>query len=210
MFSRHRLFLDSIGAFLAGQAALRIVLSSSEIERLPKDLVRTSAEALLYDCGNTSDMREASALVEACADVPLVALGIAETPENVIACADAGIAGYLAMHAPISELEPAVRRAVNGECACNPRVTALLFRELRRRRTPEGAGERAERLTPREADVLALLARGLSNKQIASELSLSVATIKNHLHHVFSKLDVDGRATALVRVRNEPWLVRSG
>jgi len=64
-------------------------------------------------------------------------------------------------------------------------------------------------LTRRESEVLELLGRGFSNKEIANELCLSVATVKHHVHHVLEKLQLQRRAQAMRRVRDAPWLGRT-
>ena len=64
-------------------------------------------------------------------------------------------------------------------------------------------------LTRRESEVLELLGRGFSNKEIANELCLSVATVKHHVHHVLEKMQLERRAQAMRRVRDAPWLGRA-
>ena len=66
-----------------------------------------------------------------------------------------------------------------------------------------------EALTRREEEVLRLIGGGLSNKEIARELNLSVATVKHHVHHILRKLRLSGRAQAMRRVRDEPWMASS-
>jgi len=73
--------------------------------------------------------------------------------------------------------------------------------------TPEPDGRGVDHgLTRRESEVLQLLGRGLSNKEIGNELSLSVATVKHHVHHILEKLELPRRAQAMRRVRDAPWI----
>lgn len=93
---------------------------------------------------------------------------------------------------------------------CDPKVSGALLRELRsrRRKTTEEQGN--DPLTRRECDVLRLLGRGASNKEIARQLGVSDATIKNHVHEVLAKLRVHRRAQAAARLREQPWIATVG
>ncbi len=101
-----------------------------------------------------------------------------------------------------------MKMALNGECVCHPKIAGSLLREVRRRCEPDSKPTLTEALTNRECEILNLVARGLSNKQIANTLVISVATVKNHLHTIFAKLQVTSRAQAISLLRNEPWVVQ--
>jgi DNA-binding NarL/FixJ family response regulator len=88
-------------------------------------------------------------------------------------------------------------------------VTRSLVDELRRRRESCEIVAAAELLTRREAETVRLLERGYTNKEIAAELHLSVATVKNHVHAVLSKLELTRRAQVGELLREKPWLLRS-
>ena len=98
-----------------------------------------------------------------------------------------------------------------GRLACPPEISGGLLRALFRRE-PHTAEEPTlnSALTRRECEVLELLGRGLSNKEIGCELYLSVPTVKHHVHHVLEKLHVSRRAEAMRQVRDAPWLARIG
>lgn len=109
---------------------------------------------------------------------------------DVVAAVDAGAVGYLLKSADPQELVEAVVRVAAGETVWSPDVASRL---VRRALNPTVS------LTAREYDVLALVAAGRSNAQIAADLFLSRATVKTHLVHVFAKLDVDSRTAAVAR-----------
>jgi DNA-binding NarL/FixJ family response regulator len=150
------------------------------------------------------------ALAAARPDIPIIALAAGDAASDVIACADAGFASYVLRDAPISRLREIIDMAIRGEVVCSPKISGGLLRELRLRRTQSQETEANDPLTRRECDVLRLLARGLSNKEIARHLTLSEATIKNHVHEVLGKLHVRRRAEAMVRVRDRPWIANIG
>ncbi|MCX5375029.1 response regulator transcription factor [Streptomyces sp. NBC_00091] len=111
-----------------------------------------------------------------------------DTDADILAAVEAGASGYLLKDAPPEELAAAVRTAAAGQSALAP---AVALRLMDRMRTP------AEALTKRELEVLQLVADGLSNQQISKRLFLSQATVKSHLVHVYAKLGVDSRTSAV-------------
>jgi DNA-binding NarL/FixJ family response regulator len=111
----------------------------------------------------------------------------------------AGAAGYLLKNVAPAELARAVRAAHAGEALLDPSVAARLVEAVA---TPPPV-PRGDELTPRETEILALIARGFSNKRIAFELGVSEKTVKNHVSHVLAKLGVADRTAAAVHaVRN--------
>lgn len=128
----------------------------------------------------------------------VIVLTTYDTEADIIAAVEAGASGYLLKDAPADDLVAAVRAAAAGQSALAPAVTDRL---IERMRTP------ATSLSVREAEVLALVADGLSNQQIAQRLFLSQATVKSHLVHIFAKLDADSR-TAAVAVAVQRGLIR--
>ena len=114
-----------------------------------------------------------------------------------------GAAGYLLKNVAPAELARAVRAAHAGEALLDPSVAARLV-EAVAEPARAGAQSREDDLTPRERDVLGLIARGLSNKRIAFELGVSEKTVKNHVSHVLAKLGVPDRTSAALHA------VRSG
>ncbi len=123
-----------------------------------------------------------------------------ETDADILRAVEAGATGYLLKDTPRDELAAAVRSAACGETVLAPRVAAKLVSQLR---TPQ-----AERLTPRELEVLGAVAQGLTNAEIGHRLFIGEATVKTHLLRVFTKLDVDDR-TAAVTVAMRRGLLRS-
>jgi len=209
VFSAVRLFGDALAACLVTQEGVSEVTCCHFANRLVESVVSFQPDAILFDISGESAMKEAYALSSAVPEIPRLAIAIPETPEQVIACADAGFLGYVPRHASVAELCAIVEMAIKGECACHPRIAGSLLRELARRRKERSEPTLNEPLTRRECEVLRLLSRGQSNKEIARELCLSVATVKNHVHSVLVKLHASCRTEAVSRLRDEPWLAQS-
>ncbi len=110
----------------------------------------------------------------------------------------AGACGYLLKEAPINQIVDGVRAAARGESMISPRVAGHLIRRVREPASME-PDLTASELTPREHEVLELLARGLDNNEIARTLYLSQHTVKNHVSSILVKLQVENRIQAAVR-----------
>jgi DNA-binding NarL/FixJ family response regulator len=113
-----------------------------------------------------------------------------ESDDSILTAIEAGASGYLLKAAPQDEILAGLRAVARGEVALAPRIAALLVQRVK---TPVPA------LSPRETQVLKLVAEGQSNPTIASTLFLSEATVKTHLLHVFEKLGVSDRTRAVTR-----------
>jgi DNA-binding NarL/FixJ family response regulator len=113
-----------------------------------------------------------------------------ESDDSILTAIEAGASGYLLKAAPQEEILAGVRSVARGEVALAPSIAALLVQRLK---TP------ATTLSPRETEVLKLVAAGQSNPTIATTLFLSEATVKTHLLHIFEKLGVSDRTRAVTK-----------
>jgi DNA-binding NarL/FixJ family response regulator len=157
------------------------------------------------------DLYEVHALALQHRDLVLVALGLAEQRDDVIRCGRAGFTGYVPRSATSLELYEALLTIGSGRLTCSAEISCSLMRALFCAESHVDARGDSRHpddpaLTQRESEVLQMIGQGLSNKEIARELSISVATVKHHVHHVLEKLDLPCRARAMRRVRDAPWL----
>jgi len=119
--------------------------------------------------------------------------------EYVYAALRAGASGFLLKDAPPEQLIAAVHTLAGGDALIAPAITKRLIEQFARAAPPSAASTAAlEELTPRELEVLVLIARGRSNREIATELVLSEATVKTHVKRVLAKLAVRDRVHAVV------------
>jgi DNA-binding NarL/FixJ family response regulator len=109
----------------------------------------------------------------------------------------AGAAGYILKDTPREEVIQAVRGTVAGKSFVDPDVAGKLLGHVANRQT-QPASQLTDQLTEREVDVLRLLARGLTNADIATKLYLSEGTVRNHVSAIYTKLDVDDRTQAAI------------
>ena len=117
-----------------------------------------------------------------------------DTDADILGAIEAGAVGYLLKDAPPHELLSAVRSTAEGDSALSPIVADRLMTRVRTPRTS---------LTPRELEVLQLVAAGASNRQIGQDLMLSEATVKSHLVHIYDKLGVRSRTSAVAAAREQ-------
>jgi DNA-binding CsgD family transcriptional regulator len=119
-----------------------------------------------------------------------------------VACAEAGVVGYVGAEGSLDDVTAAIEGAARGEPRCTPQVVAALLRRvaaLAGEVRPTRVGLPA--LTGREHQVVALIEAGLSNKEIARRLHVEVATVKNHVHNILKKLQARSRVEIVARVR---------
>ncbi|AWB85254.1 response regulator [Mycetocola zhujimingii] len=115
-----------------------------------------------------------------------------ESDDHILGAIEAGASGYLLKAAPEGEIIAGVRSVVGGQTVLAPAIAAKLVDRMR-----QGAAPAGPRLSPRELEVLRLVAAGHSNPSIAKQLFISEATVKTHLIHVFEKLGVSDRTRAV-------------
>lgn len=125
----------------------------------------------------------------------------------ILGLLEAGAAGYLLKNVSGQELVQAIRAVYAGESVLHPAVTARLLAMAAHSKAGRGGiAERGAALTEREMGVLRLAAKGHSNKEIARELSLSLATVKAHLVSIFNKIGVGSRTEAVLEALRRGWV----
>jgi DNA-binding NarL/FixJ family response regulator len=175
--------------------------------------VPSTAEALPAIEGSTPDMaliatdaEDGPALVRSIAtrrpETRVVVIGIADDDPDVMSFAEAGVAGYVTDDASTDELVELVRGVARGEAPCPPRIAATLLQHVAAI-AQDRRQSKTSPLTMRELEIARLIERGLSNKQIAHDLSIEVATVKNHVHNILEKLQVARRGQAAAAIRRE-------
>ncbi|MFD3545543.1 response regulator [Streptomyces sp. NPDC058655] len=187
----HPVVRAGLRAVLDTEADFAVVAEAATAERAVELAAATAVDVVLMDLRFGTGMHgsEATARITARPDAPRVlVLTTYDTDGDILAAVEAGASGYLLKDAPPEELAAAVRTAAAGQSALAPAVALRLMDRLR---TP------AEALTKRELEVLQLVADGLSNQQVSKRLFLSQATVKSHLVHIYAKLGVDSRTSAV-------------
>jgi DNA-binding NarL/FixJ family response regulator len=138
-----------------------------------------------------------------CLRCQVLVLTAHEEEQTIIQLLQAGAVGYLPKTIGLDELLEAIRTAARGESVLPPTVAAVVVRHLAKQEPPE---EPAHPLTDRELEVLRCAAQGLTNYDIAQQLTVSVRTVEAHLTHVYNKLGVSSRTEAVVHAMRQGWI----
>jgi two-component system nitrate/nitrite response regulator NarL len=195
-----RAFRESLAAQVASSGKVRVVGTSAPGGRLVQKVSELGADVVLLDMGIVDALGTLRTLVEALSQTKIVAVALAR--EDVIPCAEAGAAGFALAEAPVEEILAATEGAVRGELFCSPQIAAALLGRVAALASAQRA-QGASPLTVRELEIIELLDGGLSNKEIASRLSIEVPTVKNHVHNILEKLDVRSRTDAVAEARRQ-------
>jgi DNA-binding NarL/FixJ family response regulator len=134
---------------------------------------------------------------EAQPETEIVVLTTHADEDSILDALRAGARGYLTKDAGIAEISRAVHAAAHHHALLDPQVQARLIEAAGATRRPAPPPTLPDELTPREGEVLSLIARGLSNAEIAATLVVSEATVKTHVNHVFAKIGARDRAQAV-------------
>jgi two-component system nitrate/nitrite response regulator NarL len=196
-----RIYREGLADILSREHRVSVVATGEDVEDGLAKIAALRPDVALLDL----DVPEICAVVEAARaaapEVKVVALGMLEEDDSVIACVEAGVAGYVPRDGSVDDLLRCVESAARGEMALSPSVAARLAQRvvalsgaLRLERDPPA-------LTSRETEIVELIDEGMTNKQIAQRLCIELPTVKNHVHHILGKLEVSRRGEAAATLR---------
>lgn len=202
----HRVVRAGLTAILNESGRVEVVAEAADggaaLELLRDQDRRESLDVVLMDLQMAPGLDGVSAIRamrEAGVDLPVLVLTTYETDADIVAAMSAGAQGYLLKDATDAELIGAVERVAQGRRALSPQVADRLVDRL---------SDPLPQLSPRELEILEALAKGKTNREIAQEAFVSEATVKTHLVHIYTKLGVDSRTSA-VAIALEKRLIRS-
>jgi two-component system, NarL family, nitrate/nitrite response regulator NarL len=197
-----RLYRDGVAEVLGQRPEVRVVAVYADAEEAMAHLSSVDPDVVLVDGTAPDSLATIQAIVRAAPEARTVTIALPENEETVLAHAEAGASGYVGRESSVEELVTVLSSAVRGEMLCSPRIAGSLVRRVAVLASERGRSSATARLTRREREIVRLIDAGLSNKQIAVQLSIELATVKNHVHHILEKLDVGRRAEAAAVVRN--------
>jgi len=200
-----RLYREGLAGELRSRPGIEVVGLAGDVDSALASVRASHPDVVLLDVRTPQAYDLVRAVREERRATEVVAFAVEESEQDIAVCAEAGVTAFVTYDVTVDGLASAITAAVSGELACSPRTAALLFRRLatlsnveRRLRSEHSA---LSTLTMRERDIALLLAAGRSNKEIARELVIEVATVKNHVHNILAKLQVTTRAEAAARLR---------
>jgi DNA-binding NarL/FixJ family response regulator len=196
----HPVVRSGIVGMLAGEPDLQVVGEAPDGEAAVAQARELAPDVVLMDLrmpGLDGVGATAAVLRQSAGRTRVVVLTTYDTDADILRAVEAGATGYLLKDTPRDQLVAGVRAAARGETVLAPTVATRLVTSVRT------AGERP---TAREAEVLALVARGLSNAAIGRQLYIAEATVKTHLLRAFVKRGVADRTAAVTVARERGWL----
>jgi two-component system nitrate/nitrite response regulator NarL len=203
ILSTIRLLREGLVRALSRHSSIEVIGASDAA--VLNEIVETRPDVLLLDISNAATLEWSTSLFRAMPDVKIVALGVAEVEQVVLACARAGVSGFVYAQGSVNDVVAAVHSAVRGELVCSPQTAGMLLNRISSLASTSNTAS-DDALTPREREVMNFVNEGLSNKQIASLLGIGNATVKNHVHSILGKLGVSRRGEAAARLRHHrPW-----
>jgi DNA-binding NarL/FixJ family response regulator len=199
------LFRGAIAALLAGQPDMEVVgeaenglVGVEQARALRPDLV-----ILDVDMPVMNGVEAVRLIREQVMDVKVIMLTVSDSDDHVLDALRDGAHGYLLKDLRPEQLYDMIRSVMRNETPISPAVAGRLLREIREsgpQRVTSPSAQDTRTVTPRELEILRLVAEGLSNKEIARKLVITEGTVKNHIHNALEKLHMDNRIQAAAYV----------
>lgn len=170
-----------------------VVGEAADVREAVEVITRTTPDVVLLDVHLPGG--DATAVLEACLPVVpqtrFLALSVSDAPEDVVATVRGGARGYVTKAISGPDLREAVQRIADGDAVFSPRLAGFVLDAFSG--APAERDDELDRLTPRELEVMRLIARGYTYKEVASELVLSIKTVETHVSAVLRKLQLSDR-----------------
>jgi DNA-binding NarL/FixJ family response regulator len=188
----HQLFLSGVRAELG--ELVDVVGAASEVDPAVELIRERTPDVVLVDVHmpNGGGERVIREVLRTNADIRFLALSVSDAPEDVIAVIRAGARGYVTKTIAPDELVDAIHRVGEGDAVFSPRLAGFVL-DAFGGAPPPAADPELEQLTPREREVLRLIARGYAYKEVARDLEISVKTVETHVSSVLRKLQLSSR-----------------
>jgi two-component system nitrate/nitrite response regulator NarL len=203
-----RLYRDGLAQMIARAEFVEVVGTAATAREGLEAVAAISPSVVLVNVAMRDGIPFARAIRTSDPAVKVVALAVPDDEQDVIAWAEAGAAGFVTAEQSLSDLVAAVEGAARGEVSCPPWLAGVLLRRVNALAQRAPREDRASTLTSREFEIAGLIERGLSNREIASELFIEVTTVKNHVHKILEKLSIHRRADVAARIQGE-YLLRN-
>ena len=206
----HSLFRECLASMLSKLGRFHVTYHTDDLKRALGKVEELRPDVLVIDLNDSGDA--AVELVRGTRkhypEVKIVVLGHCNAETVILQCIEAGAGACVSKESSLAELCRVIERVLDGEAVYSPQIAYSMFARLAELSRERARSERVEalELTPREMEILQLIAEGLSNRRIAEKLSLSVYTVKNHVHRILDKLQVQDRREAVEHAYARHWL----
>jgi two-component system, NarL family, nitrate/nitrite response regulator NarL len=195
------LMRDGLLQVLANRPAIRVVAAAATRAEALAAASTHQPSFVLLDMSCAWGLELVRDLRAAAPVVGVVGFAIRDRDDDLLDSVQAGVVGFVLKDGAVEDLVAAVESAARGEALCPPRITAGLFRRLATLGSTQPTVPALPPLGAREQEIVQLIDRGLSNKAIAQQLNIGLATVKNHVHNILEKLSVTRRGEAVAVLR---------
>jgi len=200
LICRVRLYCDVMTDRLACEPGIALIGIANPEGNLVAEIETAVPDVVLLDTSPRDALAVAARLIRERPQTRILGFGVSDVPEDVVACAEAGLSGYVPCTASIKDLISAARRVAASSTVCSDAIADGLFQHLRRAAFGSLPSSLERVLTQRQQQIVRLIGEGLSNKEIARRLSLGTSTVKNHVHDILDRLQVTSRSEAAARI----------
>jgi DNA-binding NarL/FixJ family response regulator len=194
-----RVYREGLSRLVTTEDGLELVGAAKTAESPARLRGGAQPDVVLVDATHHADLVAAREIASAAREAQMVVLVAPDQDDDLLAWAGVGASGFLSWEASSNQLVEVLCRAAHGESPCSPDVAEGFLRREREKLGEDSASNGS--LTKREAQIAELVVDGLSNKAIASSLSIEPSTVKNHVHKILEKLEVHSRGEAAAKLR---------
>lgn len=207
-----RLLREALSRLFRKRPDLLVVGQSGRSETAPRQVLETQCDVLVADSSQDGWLPASVSLQNGgSAGFKTVLIGMEPDAEQFLDAVRSGVAGYLLPDASASDVVAAVRAVSRGEAVCPPQLCSTLFRFVAQtaKELPLQNSTAKPDLTLRQQQLVTLVAKGLTNKEIASHLNLSEFTVRNHIHRILKQVDAGSRSEAVETIRAYGYSITS-
>ncbi len=203
----NRLLRESLARLLRKRSEFTVVGQFSSFEHTPADLAEDQCDVLLGDSFLLGRLPMLFGHGGGLPGFRIILIGMSHNEEQFLTAVRFGVGGYLLQDASASDVLAAVRAVARGEAICPARLCSALFRFVAHssKDLPLQASNPKPDLTLRQQQLISLVAKGLTNKEIASQLNLSEFTVRNHIARILKQVDAVSRSEAVANVRAQGY-----
>jgi len=203
----HPSFREGLERLLREEADVEVVGQASDGQEAVDMARNLHPDVVILDVSmpKLNGVEATKQIKEACPETSILILSAYDNNPYVLSAIEYGADGYLLKSARYQEVITAIRAVHGGGKVLDSAVAKKVFSQLGGRANT-GAGKASQQLHPRELEVLKVAAKGMSNKEISQELSISVFTVQTHMVNILQKLEANSRTEAVLRALKEGWI----
>jgi len=201
--SGNRLLREALTRILGKRSDIQVAAAAAYSPQALQQIAESGCEILLLDSISMSSLQFIREVIRSLSNIRVILIGMEDDEAAFQRAVQAGVTGYVLKDASAMDVAAAVRAVAQDEAVCPPRLCRALFRHVHQESTalPNVRVKVHLGLTRRQQQLIPLIAEGLTNKEIASQLQLSEQTVKNHIHRMIRRVGVDDRLAVVEMVR---------